>query len=268
KTVAGTPRYMSPEQAMGLPLDARSDIYSLAVVLHEALSGAEWPVTDGSVQETLTHVVETPLPPIARPNSAVPDRVGWILERALSKNREERYVSADEFAQALREAVPGLTVPTTTGQILGGLAATTAPYGSATIAAAGRSAGAAPTMAAESSAAAAPRAGRAAYASLPIAILVLLELLILGAYPLVPSASRPPIWTVVAVMAAVAAFAFQLHRMKGANQPSDGLLLHVAQSPDGPRQEYARRLLPPELVETGIVQAYFPSTDRRVNEFA
>jgi serine/threonine-protein kinase len=108
QTAVGTPRYMSPEQAMGRPLDNRSDIYSLAAVLYEALSGTVGPATAGSVEETLARIVETPPTPISELNPAVSNGVSQVLERALAKEPSARYASVTEFVEALRRSAPSV----------------------------------------------------------------------------------------------------------------------------------------------------------------
>jgi predicted Ser/Thr protein kinase len=106
-TVHGTPRYMSPEQAQGLPLTGRSDIYSLAVVLYEALAGRSWSSRDpGSPAGMLRRIVEDPLAPIRQLNPEVPAAVHEILEKALAKDPDARYASADAFVRALLSAQP------------------------------------------------------------------------------------------------------------------------------------------------------------------
>jgi eukaryotic-like serine/threonine-protein kinase len=101
--VFGTPEFMSPEQAQGRTLDARSDIYSLAVILYEVLTG-KLPFTAKTPMEYIQkHVMEPPIPL----NQRVPERqfaagLEAVLGRALAKRPEERYQSAAEFAEALR----------------------------------------------------------------------------------------------------------------------------------------------------------------------
>jgi serine/threonine protein kinase len=99
--VLGTPQYMSPEQAMGLPLDGRSDIYSLAVVLYEALAGGFW-FQGSEVGEILRVVVEHRPPGIQQRNPRVSNAVSAILEKALSRDRSARFATADDFVRALR----------------------------------------------------------------------------------------------------------------------------------------------------------------------
>jgi hypothetical protein len=102
-TVHGTPRYMSPEQAMGIPLDHRSDLYSLAVVLYETLSGQSWLSDESeSPAQVLKWIVESPLPPIRQLNPKLSGAIDEVLEKALAKNPDARHLNADEFVHALR----------------------------------------------------------------------------------------------------------------------------------------------------------------------
>jgi serine/threonine-protein kinase len=97
--VVGTPRYMSPEQARGEPVDARTDIWSLAAVLYEMLAGRP-PFLRESVVDTLHAIIhEEPAPLWGSPAVAALD---GVIHRALSKKPTDRYSSADEFARAIR----------------------------------------------------------------------------------------------------------------------------------------------------------------------
>ena len=97
--VVGTPRYMSPEQARGEPVDARTDIWSLAAVLYEMLAGRP-PFLRESVVDTLHAIIHEEPPPLwGSPAVAALD---GVIHRALSKKPTDRYSSADEFARAIR----------------------------------------------------------------------------------------------------------------------------------------------------------------------
>lgn len=101
-TVAGTPRYMSPEQARGRPTGPATDVYSAGVVLYEMLAG-EPPFVDGSAVELgLRHVQEQP----PRLPGEVPAALRGVVERALSKEPADRYRDGSAMAAALCAAGP------------------------------------------------------------------------------------------------------------------------------------------------------------------
>ena len=92
----GSPYYMSPEQALGEELDARSDLYSLGVIYHEMLTGRK-PLTGGSAMEVLQQHVNAPPPHLPLSLS----RHAPLLSRLLAKQREERFNTADEVIEAV-----------------------------------------------------------------------------------------------------------------------------------------------------------------------
>jgi serine/threonine-protein kinase len=100
RQLIGTPNYMSPEQALGRPLDARSDVFSMGAILYELLTGQR--AFDGSqVEETLTKVASQPTTPIYQLNPEVPPELIEIVNRAMAKDASERYQSAAEMRNDL-----------------------------------------------------------------------------------------------------------------------------------------------------------------------
>ncbi|HEY8090449.1 MAG TPA: serine/threonine-protein kinase, partial [Polyangiaceae bacterium] len=106
--VFGTPEFMSPEQAQGKALTPASDIYSLAVILYEVLTG-KLPFDAKSAMDYIQlHVTGKPYPLSQRvPGRTFPPLLGQIMDRALAKRSEDRYVSAADFAQAMQHVLQG-----------------------------------------------------------------------------------------------------------------------------------------------------------------
>ncbi len=105
--VIGTPAYMSPEQVQGgAPLDARSDVYALGIILYQMLSGQTPFQADTPARVMMAHILETP-PPILDLRPDLPEGCHQVLERALAKERDERYESAGALADAFKAVVLG-----------------------------------------------------------------------------------------------------------------------------------------------------------------
>ncbi|MCX7893517.1 MAG: serine/threonine protein kinase [Burkholderiales bacterium] len=100
-TTLGSPRYMSPEQVLGRRADARSDIFSLGVVLYELLAGAP-PFSGEDVSSLMYAVVHAEAPPPSRLNPDVPPMLDLVVAKALAKVPQERYRDASELAADLR----------------------------------------------------------------------------------------------------------------------------------------------------------------------
>src|SRR5882757_1556668 len=95
-SVMGTATYFSPEQAQGLAVDGRSDVYSVGVVLYELVCGVAPFVAESPVSVAYKHVREEPIAPSLR-NPAVPPALEQIILGALAKDPEHRYQSADDL---------------------------------------------------------------------------------------------------------------------------------------------------------------------------
>lgn len=106
--IMGTPFYMSPEQALGHTgdkIDARSDIYSLGMVVYQMLTGRVAFESDSWMQVMYKHINEQPLPPSQfRPELALFEEVERVVLKSLEKDRENRYSSVTEFATELERA--------------------------------------------------------------------------------------------------------------------------------------------------------------------
>jgi serine/threonine-protein kinase len=112
--IIGTAMYMSPEQAKGERPDERTDIYSLGVMLYEMVTGAPPFGGESTVAILMKHVSEQ-LPDIRQVKTDVPPGVANVVEKALAKNRNDRYATAAEMAAALRavdlSATPTMIAP-------------------------------------------------------------------------------------------------------------------------------------------------------------
>jgi len=94
--VMGTVAYMSPEQARGLPVDARTDVWSLGVVLYEMVAGQQ-PFEGATPTDVIISIAGREPEPLSGCAPEVPIRLERILKKALEKEREERYQTADEL---------------------------------------------------------------------------------------------------------------------------------------------------------------------------
>ena len=116
--VAGTVAYMSPEQALGRDVDARSDIFSLGVVTYEMLTG-RLPFTGASTTEIIDTIVHNEPPAIARFNYSVPHEMERIVRKALAKDADDRYQAVREMYVDLRNLQRDLQAGKQTGNIQG-----------------------------------------------------------------------------------------------------------------------------------------------------
>ena len=112
--VCGTPEYMSPEQGRGDPLDPRSDLYAVGVILYQLLTGRLPFEADSPTQVVLMHITEAPPDPrSAAPERMIPSLIADVCLMALAKEPAHRFGNADEFAEALADALSQIesTVP-------------------------------------------------------------------------------------------------------------------------------------------------------------
>jgi len=111
-SVIGTPAYLSPEQAQGQPVDARSDLYSLGCVLYELLAGRPPFTGDTPVAIAYKQVNSMPVPP-SEHNPDVPPRLDAVVMKCLAKNPANRYQSAEELSSDLERVKQGQDVEAT-----------------------------------------------------------------------------------------------------------------------------------------------------------
>ena len=109
-TLLGTPHYMSPEQADGADVDARSDQYALGCILYELITG-QVPFDDpkSPTKVLMAHLSKEVEPPRKRcPEARIPEEVEAIVMRMLAKRREDRYLTIGDVAQALAQVLTTL----------------------------------------------------------------------------------------------------------------------------------------------------------------
>ena len=110
--VLGTPSYMSPEQLSGKKVDGRSDLFSLAVSMYQMLSG-QLPFVGDSMAQLMFKIANEEAADIRTINPQVPDGLVAVLQKAMTKDADQRFQSGEEFAAALRPY--GETPATSTG---------------------------------------------------------------------------------------------------------------------------------------------------------
>jgi len=103
-TAVGSPHYMSPEQIRGVPVDGRSDQFSLAVIAYELLAGRR-PFAAESLAAILYQIADEQPAPLSSLRTDLPAQVDGVFARALAKKREDRYATCSAFAEDLSAAI-------------------------------------------------------------------------------------------------------------------------------------------------------------------
>jgi beta-lactam-binding protein with PASTA domain/tRNA A-37 threonylcarbamoyl transferase component Bud32 len=122
-SIMGTAQYLSPEQARGSPVTAASDLYSAGVVLYEMLTGKVPFTGDSAIEIAMKHVNELPKPPSQLRPEVAPE-LDKVVLRALAKEPEDRYQSAEEFIEDLDRIEAGLPILRETSEAATALLAT------------------------------------------------------------------------------------------------------------------------------------------------
>jgi eukaryotic-like serine/threonine-protein kinase len=108
----GTPLYLSPEQAMGQPVDGRSDVYAMGAVLYWLLTGrAPFRHHQGAFAVMRAHVLEAPAPPSAHAQQPISGALDSTVLRALAKDPSDRFDTAEAFSDELARVVEGAATP-------------------------------------------------------------------------------------------------------------------------------------------------------------
>jgi len=114
-SIMGTAQYLSPEQARGAPVTASSDLYSVGIVLYEMLTGKVPFSGDSAIEIAMKHLNELPKPP-SKIRPEIPEDLDQVVLRALAKAPEDRYQTAEEFAEDLHRVEAGLPVAPETSE--------------------------------------------------------------------------------------------------------------------------------------------------------
>ena len=112
-SIMGTAQYLSPEQARGAPVTASSDLYSVGIVLYEMLTGKVPFTGDSAIEIAMKHLNELPKPP-SKIRPEVSEELDQVVLRALAKAPEDRYQTAEDFAEDLHRVEAGLPLAAAT----------------------------------------------------------------------------------------------------------------------------------------------------------
>ena len=129
-TCIGSPSYLAPERLLGRPYDERADLYSVAIILYELLAGRRPFLGDGPIEVALGQIDSAP-PPLAHLRPEVPTSLAAVVHRALAKQPEDRFDSAEEMLAALeltRGRAAALPAPLMSREAVVALPAQTGPH--------------------------------------------------------------------------------------------------------------------------------------------
>lgn len=116
--VIGTPAYMSPEQAQGIEIDSRSDVYGLGVIVYQMLSGQQPYSADTPMGVVVKHITE-PVPEILKTLPTLPYEVDQIIKTSMAKDKNKRYTTAVDLSKALNVVAFGTEGNATAANITG-----------------------------------------------------------------------------------------------------------------------------------------------------
>ncbi len=100
--IIGTPAYMAPEQAQGDAIDGRADIYSIGIILYEMLTGRQPYEADTPMAVAIKHITD-PVPHILLANPKLPEGMETIIQKAMAKNKNDRFATTLDLTNALRD---------------------------------------------------------------------------------------------------------------------------------------------------------------------
>ena len=106
--IIGTPAYMAPEQAQGIDVDGRADIYALGIILFEMLTGKQPYEADTPMAVAIKHITD-PVPQIRQTNPRLPEGMDTIIQKAMAKSKTDRFSTALEMTNSLREVARNVT---------------------------------------------------------------------------------------------------------------------------------------------------------------
>jgi serine/threonine protein kinase len=124
--IIGTPAYMAPEQAQGTEVDGRADIYALGIILFEMLTGKQPYEADTPMAVAIKHITD-PVPRIRQTNPKLPEGMDAIIQKAMAKNKNDRFSTAIDMTNALRDVARNITTKLATTPALANAVPPVAP---------------------------------------------------------------------------------------------------------------------------------------------